>query len=160
MEAAREDMGPLDKIRPPRLDDAGLEDCALPPESIKEAFLKAASAVGLRCAASILAPADADEDDDGCLDDPFPTGSGRSDALVGITSEADPPGSCFSAEKEDPLSGVDDAAADLVGGRNEEEEKGKQDEIVVAGLESEEGGVGGCVDPLRGLKIGEKGGRK
>ncbi|KAG6502512.1 uncharacterized protein LOC121983850 [Zingiber officinale] len=29
-------------VRPPRLEDAGLEDCALPPESIMEAFARAA----------------------------------------------------------------------------------------------------------------------
>ncbi|WOK98566.1 hypothetical protein Cni_G07278 [Canna indica] len=29
-------------IRPPRLEDAGLEDCALPPESVMEAFARAA----------------------------------------------------------------------------------------------------------------------
>lgn len=32
------------EILPPRLEDAGLEDCALPLESIQEAFLKAAAA--------------------------------------------------------------------------------------------------------------------
>ncbi|THG05102.1 hypothetical protein TEA_012908 [Camellia sinensis var. sinensis] len=50
MEATREVEDLLDKIRPPRLEDAGLEDSALPPESIHEAFLKAASAVGSRAA--------------------------------------------------------------------------------------------------------------
>ncbi|KAL7607022.1 hypothetical protein Lser_V15G20018 [Lactuca serriola] len=32
----------LDKIKPPLLEDAGLEDCALPSDSIQEAFPKAA----------------------------------------------------------------------------------------------------------------------
>nr|KAJ0214318.1 hypothetical protein LSAT_V11C400219520 [Lactuca sativa] len=32
----------LDKIKPSLLEDEGLEDCALPPDSIQEAFLKAA----------------------------------------------------------------------------------------------------------------------
>ncbi|GMQ08640.1 hypothetical protein CsSME_00052274 [Camellia sinensis var. sinensis] len=50
MEATREVEDLLDKIRPPRLEDAGLEDSALPPESIHEAFLKAASVVGSRAA--------------------------------------------------------------------------------------------------------------
>ncbi|URE05956.1 hypothetical protein MUK42_21013 [Musa troglodytarum] len=35
-------------ICPPRLEDAGLEDCALPPESIMEAFALAAISVGPR----------------------------------------------------------------------------------------------------------------
>nr|KAJ0205380.1 hypothetical protein LSAT_V11C500276620 [Lactuca sativa] len=34
----------LDKINPPLLEDVGLEDCALHPDSIQEAFLKAATA--------------------------------------------------------------------------------------------------------------------
>ncbi|KAL7607021.1 hypothetical protein Lser_V15G20019 [Lactuca serriola] len=32
----------LDKIKPSLLEDEGLEDCALPPDSIQEVFLKAA----------------------------------------------------------------------------------------------------------------------
>uniref|UniRef100_A0A7N0TC49 Uncharacterized protein n=1 Tax=Kalanchoe fedtschenkoi TaxID=63787 RepID=A0A7N0TC49_KALFE len=47
--AAPADQNPsLSEFRPPRLEDAGLEDCALPPDSIREAFLKAAAAVGAR----------------------------------------------------------------------------------------------------------------
>ncbi|OMO54107.1 hypothetical protein CCACVL1_28066, partial [Corchorus capsularis] len=73
MEATRgqESTGLLDKILPPRLEDAGLEDCALPPDSIHEAFLKAASAVKSR-AASFFHSDDEDEDEPSCLDDPFP----------------------------------------------------------------------------------------
>ncbi|XP_065038414.1 uncharacterized protein LOC135673396 [Musa acuminata AAA Group] len=44
-------------ICPPRLEDAGLEDCALPPESIMEAFALAAISVGPRV--------DEDGDDEG-----------------------------------------------------------------------------------------------
>ncbi|RRT34504.1 hypothetical protein B296_00056964 [Ensete ventricosum] len=44
-------------IAPPRLEDAGLEDCALPPESIMEAFALAAISVGPRV--------DEDGDDEG-----------------------------------------------------------------------------------------------
>uniref|UniRef100_A0A7N0ZUY5 Uncharacterized protein n=1 Tax=Kalanchoe fedtschenkoi TaxID=63787 RepID=A0A7N0ZUY5_KALFE len=47
--AAPADQNPsLSEFRPPRLEDVGLEDCALPPDSIREAFLKAAAAVGSR----------------------------------------------------------------------------------------------------------------
>ncbi|TYI26839.1 hypothetical protein ES332_A05G138600v1 [Gossypium tomentosum] len=72
MEATRgrETTGLLDKILPPRLEDAGLEDCALPPDSIHEAFLKAASAIKSR-AANIFHSDDEDEVERGCLDDPF-----------------------------------------------------------------------------------------
>ena len=37
--------GLLNKILPPYLEDARLEDYALPPDSIKEVFFKVASAV-------------------------------------------------------------------------------------------------------------------
>ncbi|GAA0149271.1 hypothetical protein LIER_08495 [Lithospermum erythrorhizon] len=47
------------KVQPPRLEDAGLEDCALPPEAIHEAFLKAAMSTR-----PIISDSDDDEDDD------------------------------------------------------------------------------------------------
>ncbi|KAI4324746.1 hypothetical protein MLD38_030203 [Melastoma candidum] len=49
------------EILPPRLEDAGLEDCALPPESIQEAFMKAAFAVKSR-ASSLLSPSTEESD--------------------------------------------------------------------------------------------------
>ncbi|KAL9681083.1 hypothetical protein QQ045_012864 [Rhodiola kirilowii] len=48
MEAPPDQNPLLAEIRPPRIEDAGLEDCALSPNSIREAFLKAATAVGSR----------------------------------------------------------------------------------------------------------------
>ncbi|KAF8781259.1 hypothetical protein HU200_000619 [Digitaria exilis] len=78
-------------IRPPRLEDAGLEDCALPPESIAEAFSLAAAAVSSRLARFPLSEDSEDEEDDasaprggGCVDDARP-GRGAvpdADALV------------------------------------------------------------------------------
>ncbi|KAE8801479.1 hypothetical protein D1007_22919 [Hordeum vulgare] len=76
-----------DPIRPPRLEDAGLEDCALPPESIAEAFSLAALAVSSRLSLSD------DEDEDGgdaplaprggCVEDAGPTCGAVPDALSG-----------------------------------------------------------------------------
>ncbi|KAL1553819.1 hypothetical protein AAHA92_14445 [Salvia divinorum] len=64
MEAAGETKSiTIDSIMPPRLEDAGLEDCALPPDSIREAFLKAASAVR-----SIVSASD---DEGGCVEGPW-----------------------------------------------------------------------------------------
>ncbi|RWV79375.1 hypothetical protein GW17_00059498 [Ensete ventricosum] len=63
-------------IAPPRLEDAGLEDCALPPESIMEAFALAAISVGPRV--------DEDGDDEGfgeALDED--SASGAPSAAVG-----------------------------------------------------------------------------
>jgi hypothetical protein len=78
-------------IRPPRLEDAGLEDCALPPESIAEAFSLAAMAVSSRFPRLSLSD-DEDEDDaedgplaprGGCVDDAGSTCGTIPDALVG-----------------------------------------------------------------------------
>ncbi|XP_031099727.1 uncharacterized protein LOC116003927 [Ipomoea triloba] len=145
MEATEE--GLLDKIRPPRLEDAGLEDCALPPESIKEAFLKAASAVR-----SIISTSD-DEAEDSCVDDPWPRTGDSPDSLVGITEGVDGgPGSCVT-EKPAGAGGVPEVAGDEVvvagAGGNED----KTDALVAPDLPC---GGGACVDGLEGLKIGEK----
>ncbi|WJX48900.1 hypothetical protein P8452_35402 [Trifolium repens] len=87
MESTEKQSGLLHQILPPRLEDAGLEDPALPPESIHEAFLKAAAAVK-SSAASIFS----DEDD--CVEDPTPTGEKVSDAVDVIEPENEAPGAC------------------------------------------------------------------
>ncbi|XP_059640670.1 uncharacterized protein LOC132282875 [Cornus florida] len=146
MEATNEvSEGLLDKIRPPRLEDAGLEDCALPPDSIKEAFLKAATAVGSR-AASIFSASDEDD----CINDPWPTTKESSDVLVGIEPGADPPGPC-ATEKG---GGLPEVTGDevVVGGADASDTGDK-----VVGPDVAEGGEEACVDGLEGLKIGEKG---
>ncbi|KAF2301214.1 hypothetical protein GH714_020856 [Hevea brasiliensis] len=76
MEASKEQesTGLLHKILPPRLEDAGLEDCALPDESIKEAFFKAASAIKSG-AASLFS----DDEEDDCVQDPWPEAKGLTD---------------------------------------------------------------------------------
>ncbi|KAJ4834879.1 hypothetical protein Tsubulata_031996 [Turnera subulata] len=146
--------GILDKILPPRLEDAGLEDCALPPESIKEAFFKAASAVKSR-AASIFA---GEEEEEGVPDvlDPFP--EQPSDALVG--GGAAPPGPGLSdalvgveAGMETPAPGP--CAVEKGGGVVEE----GRDEVVVGGgdLEEREEGKGGCVGGDGGGGVKKKG---
>ncbi|THG05132.1 hypothetical protein TEA_012938 [Camellia sinensis var. sinensis] len=74
MEATREvEEGLLDKIQPPRLEDAVLEDSVLPPESIREAFLKLAFEVGSH-AASISSTDD----------DLWPNGGESFDMVVAI----------------------------------------------------------------------------
>ncbi|KAI8550370.1 hypothetical protein RHMOL_Rhmol06G0100600 [Rhododendron molle] len=55
----------LDKIRSSHPEDGGLKDCALPPDWIKEAFLKAATAVSSR-AASIF-----EKEEEHCVEDPY-----------------------------------------------------------------------------------------
>ncbi|XVF24984.1 hypothetical protein REPUB_Repub13aG0174400 [Reevesia pubescens] len=149
----REPTGLLDKILPPRLEDAGLEDCALPPDSIHEAFLKAASAVKSR-AATLFHSDDEDEVESGCLDDPFPDNGkcGSSDIL---TSPPCPDMSdvVVVGGSSDPES-VEGCVKEKGGGREVVEGK---DMVVVGGDGGEAVDGKGCIDDeLKGLKIGEK----
>ncbi|KAI5650546.1 hypothetical protein M9H77_36551 [Catharanthus roseus] len=138
-------QGLLGKIRPPRLEDAGLEDCALPPESIKEAFLKAASAVR-----SIVSSHTSDDEDEGrCVNDPWPTFGGSTDAVVGIEDGVyNPPGSCASEK----VGGLPEFAGDEVAVKDADE---KVDEVLVGGTDLPDEGKA-CVDGLQGLEIGGK----
>ncbi|XP_042504100.1 uncharacterized protein LOC122081167 [Macadamia integrifolia] len=151
------DEGLLSTIRPPRLEDAGLEDCALSPEAIKEAFLKAATSISSR-ASSILTIAEDEKDDaNSCIQDLGPSDAKLSDALVGISPAptAAQPGPC-SNEKGGGLpqtfgndvivAGVGDSLSD---------EEGRHSDIRVLGTEISEGEKA-CVDELQGLKIKEQ----
>ncbi|KAE8705137.1 Sulfite exporter TauE/SafE family protein, putative isoform 1 [Hibiscus syriacus] len=92
----RESTGLLDEILPPRLEDAGLEDCALPPDSIHEAFLKAASAVNSR--SDTLYHSD-DEVEAGFVDgDPFPN-------AVVVVGSSHPPSDSEEANERVVLGG-------------------------------------------------------
>lgn len=66
-------------IQPPRLEDAGLEDCALPPQSIMEAFSRAANSLKSRLTSQYH---DSDDEDGCCIQDPGPTNGDIPDALV------------------------------------------------------------------------------
>ncbi|KAK8551226.1 hypothetical protein V6N13_119704 [Hibiscus sabdariffa] len=141
----RETTGLLDTILPPRLEDAGLEECALPPDSIQEAFLKAASVVKSRAATFFHAD---DEDERGCVDDPLPDKGKCSDILI-----------------SPPCPDMPDAV--LVGGGSSEavdgcvkekgcgEEVGEVKDVIIVGGDDGEGMVGkGCLDDeLKGLEI-------
>ncbi|KAK1416846.1 hypothetical protein QVD17_25963 [Tagetes erecta] len=133
----------LDKIQPPCLEDAGLEDCALPPDSIQEAFLKAASVVRSR----IFHTASDEESEGECVNDPWPVSEPSGDKLVGITTEADPSGSCVP-KKGGELPAVNGDEV-VVGGT-----EGMADKVVET--EVPDGAEKPCVDGLQGLKIGEK----
>ncbi|XP_016496415.1 uncharacterized protein LOC107815358 [Nicotiana tabacum] len=151
MELTKESESLLDKIRPPRLEDAGLEDCALPPESIKEAFLKAATAVR----SMISASDDEDEPEGQCVLTPSPIEDSK-DALVGITEGIEEnPGKCITEK-----------------GSGGEVPEGTTDVVVVDGVKDEENsrdlvgepslpeGGESCVEGLQGLEIGGKGRKK
>ncbi|XP_038900451.1 uncharacterized protein LOC120087668 [Benincasa hispida] len=120
--------GIFDQILPPRLEDAGLEDCALPPDSIREAFFKAASAVK-STATALLSPSDDD--------DPWsPTSTLPTDVVTGILPDRDDPAVC-ATEKGLKLPEI--------GG----------DEVVIGGME-ERRGKACVVDGLEGLEIGDE----
>ncbi|KAK9078321.1 hypothetical protein SSX86_002386 [Deinandra increscens subsp. villosa] len=133
----------LDTIQPPRLEDAGLEDCALPADSIQEAFLKAASAVKSR----IFHATSDDESEGECVNDPWPGNGSSGDKLVGIEAEADPSGSCVP-KKGGELPAVNGDEVVVGGG------EGMTDKVVEPEVPDE--AEKSCVDGLQGLKIGEK----
>ncbi|TVU09266.1 hypothetical protein EJB05_42724, partial [Eragrostis curvula] len=126
----------------PRLEDAGLEDCALPPESIAEAFSLAAEAVSSRLARFPLYESD-DEDDrtaGGCVDDAVPARGPVPDVLVGGGSGDG------GADEVVVVGGGGGVGGDklVVGGSGEEE-----DRVVVVGEERGEKMLGkeeGCVE--------------
>lgn len=137
----------LHQILPPRLEDAGLEDCALPPDAIKEAFFKAADAV--KSAASLFT-SDEDEVAKGdCVDDPLPAAKERSDEVVGVSPEPEPPGPC--AAKKGGGEAVDAGGDKVVWSGGE----GKEDSLVVGGEGWKAAGKA-CVEALEGLEIDEK----
>lgn len=150
METFKEgEAGLLHQIRPPPLEDAGLEDCALPPDSIKEAFLKAATAVKSR-AASIFTASDDEETEGECVQDPWPTAKGSSDAVAESSPEHDYPGPCAAQKGSGvPAVGIDDV---VVGGEADAKDRG---EDVVVGTDVRDGGRA-CVQGLQGLEIGEE----
>uniref|UniRef100_A0A0E0IHY5 Uncharacterized protein n=1 Tax=Oryza nivara TaxID=4536 RepID=A0A0E0IHY5_ORYNI len=141
-------------VRPPRLEDAGLEDCALPPESIAEAFSLAAMAVSSRLTHFSLSDDDDDDDEDlllpprgggagGCVEDSGPTCGDIPDALVGVGGDR---GS--GADEVVVVGGGAGEGGDevVVGGRGDEE-----DRVVVVGEERGEklGSDNGCVEGIR-----------
>ncbi|CAN1133146.1 hypothetical protein LINPERHAP2_LOCUS7479 [Linum perenne] len=142
----KEGSGLLHQILPPRLEDAGLEDCALPPESIKEAFLKAASAV--KCRARSIFTQDEDNSDGECVQDPSDVMVGA-DALVGGIKEGldDKGSSCCLAGVDDVVDkdkgrdkvvvlggvGVDDDVDDKTGDEEEEEEEEEEKGPILTG---------------------------
>ncbi|MCD9558717.1 hypothetical protein HAX54_016253 [Datura stramonium] len=149
MELTKESESLLDKIRPPRLEDAGLEDCALPPDSIKEAFLKAAAAVR----SMISASDDEDESQGQCVKTPSPSENFAKDALIGIAEGiGDIPGKC-STEKGGGGE-VPEGTSDVVAANKDPEDSGD-----LVGVSSLPEGGQSCVDGLQGLEIGDKGGK-
>ncbi|KAG2268376.1 hypothetical protein Bca52824_062931 [Brassica carinata] len=140
MEAGKERVGLLDKILPPALADAGLEDCALPPDSIHEAFRKAADAVKSR-AASLFEHHD--EEEGGCVADPRPASKERrrspfsegneklEDALA-VAGEGGEGKSCGDGLKDLDVEGIESSGEKK--DQNEEDEEEEKKPILVEGF--------------------------
>ncbi|XP_031250050.1 uncharacterized protein LOC116122896 [Pistacia vera] len=153
MEAAKEDSRLLNKIIPPRLEDAGLEDCALPPDAIKEAFFKAASVVKSR-ATSFFHSDDEEED---CLDDPWPQTKDVSDTVVGVSSLPEATGPCGVVKGGGVVEEGEDKVVVTGGGGGDDVAEEKYDVVVGGAGDVAEGkGGSGCVEGLKGLKIEDK----
>ncbi|KAI4329246.1 hypothetical protein L6164_021534 [Bauhinia variegata] len=149
METTKE-LGLLDQIVPPRLEDAGLEDCALPPDSIMEAFYKAATAVKSHATSIFSGEDNADAE---CVKDPWPTVKDASDVVIGMEPGNEPSGAC-TVEKGGGIGGM--GGDDVKVGRGGFEVDDMGDEVVVGDEGVKLGQEGkACVDELRGLKIKE-----
>ncbi|XLT11840.1 hypothetical protein HN51_057530 [Arachis hypogaea] len=134
-------------ILPPRLEDVGLEDCALSLESIHQAFLKSAAAV--KFAAAIFSDDD-DETAGDCVNNPWPaTAEGTSDVVIGIEPENKLPGAC-TVEKGCEEGGDE---VKVSGGSNCEVEEVVDEIVVGEGPKLGEGEEEPCIDELQGLGI-------
>ncbi|KAL1330664.1 uncharacterized protein [Arachis hypogaea] len=147
MESTKKEHGLLHQILPPCLEDAGLEDCALSPESIHQAFLKAAAAVK---SATVIFSNDDDETAGDCVNDPWPAAAeGTFDAVIGIELENELSGAC--AVEKGCEEGSDE---EKVSGGSSCEVEEVVDEIVVGeGAKLGEGEEEPCIDELQGLGI-------
>ncbi|KAL0910520.1 hypothetical protein M5K25_021511 [Dendrobium thyrsiflorum] len=146
-------------IRPPRLDGAGLEYCALPSKSIMEAFSRVAGSIKSHVAAAASLSGFADDSVDGegggCIQDPGPINGQIPDKLLGI-GEMFPPALplCGNGGKQ---AEIEDAKDDVVviGAGGGEMDSGR---VVVVGGAGYEGGKGGCTgdgELLPGVKNGQ-----
>ncbi|XP_068649167.1 uncharacterized protein [Aristolochia californica] len=134
-------------IRPPRLEDAGLEDCALPPEAIKDAFFKAASSIKSRAAS--MFSAEEETEPGACVENPAPTHGELKDSLIGISGK--PGKSCGVPEKGGLPEGCFDKVVPGV------ESEGSCNKVL--GAEApEKAGRKACVEGLEGVKKVDEGG--
>nr|ABK26319.1 unknown [Picea sitchensis] len=131
----------ITSIIPPRLEDAGLEDCALSAEGIKEAFLRAAEAMKSK-ASNVF-------HDGECIEDTGSSNGEWTDSLEEnsrIPNEADESQSCVGSRVGGLVEEGTDKLVDL--GSNE-----VQDEVIDAQLSVKHPGEdGACVQGLEGME--------
>lgn len=131
----------ITSIIPPKLEDAGLEDCALSAEGIKEAFLKAAEAVKYKGFHVFH--------NGGCVEDAGPSNGEWTDSLQGnsqIPTEPDKSQSCVGSRVGGLVEEGTDKLVDLG-------EEGVQDDVIDAQLSIKHPGEdGACVQGLEELE--------
>lgn len=134
----------ITSIIPPRLEDAGLEDCALSAEGIKEAFLRAAAAIKSK-ASSVF-------HDGECIEDAGPSDGEWTDSLEEnskIPNGSEESQSCAGSRVGGLVEEGTDKLVDLGG-------KGAQDEVIDAQLSIKHPGeYGACIQGLEGLEEDE-----
>ncbi|KAL2651517.1 hypothetical protein R1flu_019645 [Riccia fluitans] len=139
-------LGILDTL-PPRLEDAGLEDCALPANAIQEAFRRAANAVSniSSAATGTLGRNHQYESDDKCTHNPGPTVGYWEDRCLGSleTGTLGEKESCV----EQKTGGLIEEGHDLVVQGGEEIKTGK---LVVGSEAGPKLGEGGCLGEKEG----------
>jgi len=134
----------ITSIIPPRLEDAGLEDCALSVEGIKEAFLKAAKAMKYKSSSVFH--------DGECIEDPEPSNGELTDSLEGISQMPNGPDesqSCVGSRVGGLVEEGTDKFVDFG-------DKGVQDEVIDAQFSIKHPGEdGACVQGLDVLEEDE-----
>ncbi|KAL3700294.1 hypothetical protein R1sor_018316 [Riccia sorocarpa] len=144
-------LGVLD-ARPPRLEDAGLEDCALPVHAIQEAFRRAADAVSniSSAATGALSRKNEREPDNECIHNPGPTVGNWEDRCLGSS------GTGTLGEKESCVEpkagGLLEEGHDVVVQGGEDIKTGK---LVVGSETGPKLGEGGCVAGNDGEDVAE-----
>jgi hypothetical protein len=129
---------------PPKLEDAGLEDCALPIEGVQEAFRIAAEKAKAAADSLKINLKGSDEDVGGCLSDPKPTIGDLKDAGIGLAGST-PDESCVETNTGGLLEEGTDAVVDPVG-------EPKEDKLV-GGIDVQPKlGEYGCVGPVIGAE--------
>ncbi|XP_072966414.1 uncharacterized protein [Typha angustifolia] len=153
--AEEEIGGVFQSLLPPKLEDAGLEDCALPPESIIEAFSRAAISIKSR----FTEEEDDEEKEGGCVQDPRPSNGEIADSLVGGGGGSKTLPVCGGGGVGSGVEGRKGSGDEVVVvGVDEEEMEG--DRVVVVGGEQEEQDVGGKRSCVEGVGVGILGGKK
>jgi hypothetical protein len=122
---------------PPKLEDAGLEDCALPIEGIQEAFRIAAGKAKAAADSFKVNMQSKVEDVGGCISNPMPTSGDFKDTPI-ATAGTTPGDSCVDVHTGGLLEDGKDAVVDPLG-------DAKEDKLIVGTDVEPKLGEDGCL---------------